>query len=151
MSVNPFDIKTVVLAKHAQHVVLIHFPIALFIAAAAFDFIAQWTNSRALAAAAYFNLLLAAVSTVPVVATGLAAWQWALEGQKLKGILLMHLILGCVSSVLIWAVFWIHWRMRRKPEDAWPKYRLVLEAVAVLVIGLTGHLGGFLSGVNGAS
>jgi uncharacterized membrane protein len=151
MSVNPFDIKTVVLAKHAQHVVLIHFPIALFIAAAAFDFIAQWTKSRALAAAAYFNLLLAAVSTVPVVATGLAAWQWALEGQKLKGILLMHLILGCVSSMLIWAVFWIHLRMRRKPEDAWPKYRLVLEAIAVLVIGLTGHLGGFLSGVNGAS
>ena len=32
MSVNPFDIKTVVLAKQAQHVALIHFPIALFIA-----------------------------------------------------------------------------------------------------------------------
>src|SRR5439155_26701628 len=31
--VNPFDLKTVLLAKHAQHVVLIHFPIALFIAA----------------------------------------------------------------------------------------------------------------------
>src|SRR5947209_4088446 len=28
---NPFDLKTVLLAKHAQHVVLIHFPIALFI------------------------------------------------------------------------------------------------------------------------
>ena len=37
MSVNPFDIKTVLLAKHAQHVVLIHFPIALFTAAVAFD------------------------------------------------------------------------------------------------------------------
>jgi uncharacterized membrane protein len=34
--VNPFDLKTVLLAKHAQHVVLIHFPIALFITAAAF-------------------------------------------------------------------------------------------------------------------
>jgi hypothetical protein len=29
MSANPFDIKTAILAKHAQHVVLIHFPIAL--------------------------------------------------------------------------------------------------------------------------
>jgi uncharacterized membrane protein len=83
MSVNPFDIRTVLLAKHAQHVVLIHFPIALFTAAVAFDYLTQWTNNRTLAAAAYFNLLLAAVSTVPVVATGLAAWQWALEGQKL--------------------------------------------------------------------
>ena len=32
MSVNPFDIKQALLAKHAQHVVLIHFPIALFLA-----------------------------------------------------------------------------------------------------------------------
>ena len=94
MRVNPFDIRTVVLAKHAQHVVLIHFPIALFITAVAFDYLAQWTKNRTLAAAAYFNLLLAAVSTVPAVATGFAAWQWALEGQQLKGILLMHLVAG---------------------------------------------------------
>jgi len=40
---NPFDLKTVLLAKHAQHVVLIHFPIALFIAAVTFDLTAQWT------------------------------------------------------------------------------------------------------------
>jgi uncharacterized membrane protein len=149
MSVNPFDIKTIILAKHAQHVVLIHFPIALFIAAVAFDYLAQWRKNRALAAAAYFNLLLAAISTVPVVASGLVAWQWALEGQKIKGILLMHLILGCISSVLIWLVFWIHWRVRRLPERSLPKYRLPIEALAVLIVGLTGHLGGFLSGVNG--
>ena len=46
MSANPFDIRTVLLAKHAQHVVLIHFPIALFTAAVAFDFLAQWTKDR---------------------------------------------------------------------------------------------------------
>jgi uncharacterized membrane protein len=149
MSVNPFDLKTVLLAKHAQHVVLIHFPIALFTVAVAFDYLGQWTKNRTLAAAAYFNLLLAAVSTVPAVATGLVAWQWALEGQKLKGILLMHLVMGCVSSVLIWFVFWIHWRVRRHPKESLPKYRLPIEAVAVLLVGLTGHLGGFLSGVNG--
>jgi uncharacterized membrane protein len=147
--VNPFDLKTLLLAKHAQHVVLIHFPIALFIAAVAFDYLAQLTKNPALAAAAYFNLLLAAISTVPVVASGLTAWRWALEGQKLKGILLMHLILGCISSVLIWIVFWIHRRVRRSPERSLPNYRLPIEALAVLIVGLTGHLGGFLSGVNG--
>jgi len=149
MSANPFDIKTVILAKHAQHVVLIHFPIALFTAAVAFDFLGQWTKNRALAAAVYFNLLLAALSTVPVVATGLAAWQWALEGQKLKGILLMHLIAGSISSVLIWVVYGIHFRARRHAEEPLPKYRLPVEAVSALLVGLAGHLGGFLSGVNG--
>jgi uncharacterized membrane protein len=147
--VNPYDIRTVFLAKHAQHVVLIHFPIALFPAAVAFDYLAQWMKNRALAAAAYFNLLLAALSTVPVVATGLAAWQWALEGQQLKGILLMHLVQGCASSVLIWFVLWIHWRVRRHPGESLPQCRLPIEAVTVVLVGLTGHLGGFLSGVNG--
>jgi uncharacterized membrane protein len=149
MSVNPFDIKTVVLAKHAQHVVLVHFPIALFIAAVGCDYFGQWTKNRTLAATAYFNLLLAAISTLPVVVTGLAAWQWALEGQKLKGILLMHLVLGLISSLLIWIVFWIHLRARRHPEKSLPVYRLSIEAIGVLLVGLTGHLGGFLSGVSG--
>jgi uncharacterized membrane protein len=104
-----------------------------------------------LATAAYFNLLLAAISTVPVVATGLAAWHWALDGQKLKGILLMHLLAASLSSILIVLVFWIHRRSRRSPEQALPLYRLPIEAFAVLVIGLTAHLGGFLSGVNAPS
>ncbi len=146
--VNPFDLKTVFLAKHAQHVVLIHFPIALFISAVAFDYLAQWRKNEALAAAVYFNLLLAAISTVPAVASGLAAWQWALEGQKLKGILLMHLIFGCVSSVMIWLVWWVHFRARRRAE-ALPSYRLAVEFLGLGIIALTGHLGGFLSGVNG--
>src|SRR5271166_2305468 len=157
MTINPFDIKSALLAKHAQHVVLIHFPIALFFAAVAFDYAAQWTRNRTkyqaksptLAAAAYFNLLLAAISALPVVASGLAAWQWALEGQKLKGILRMHLVFGCISSVLIWIVFWIHRRVQRSPRPSLPNYRLPIEALAVLIVGLTGHLGGFLSGVNG--
>ena len=55
--VNPFDLKTALLAKHAQHLVLIHFPIGLFLAAVAFDLIALWTKRRGLADAAYYNLL----------------------------------------------------------------------------------------------
>jgi uncharacterized membrane protein len=146
---HPFDIKTVVLAKHAQHVVLIHFPIALFIIGVIFDFLAQWKKQPLLATAAYYNLLVAAIATIPVVVTGILAWQWELEGQKLKGILLMHLVMGCASSVLILVVWFIRRRTRRKQEQLLPGYRLPIEAVAVVVVALTGHLGGFLSGVNG--
>jgi uncharacterized membrane protein len=145
--INPFDPKTVFLAKHAQHVVLIHFPIGLFLAAVAFDLIAFWTKRRGLAHAAYYNLLAAAISTLPVLATGLLAWQFQLEGQKLKGILLLHLVLACVSSVLIWLVWWVHFRARRGPVFL-PSYRFAVEFLAVGIVALTGHLGGFLSGVN---
>ena len=145
--VNPFDIKTALLAKHAQHVVLIHFPIGLFITAVAFDLIAQWTKRRGLAQAAYYNLLVAAISTIPVLITGLLAWQFQLEGQKLKGILLLHLVLACFSTVMIWLVWWVHFRARRRTVFL-PIYRLALELIAVALVALTGHLGGFLSGVN---
>jgi uncharacterized membrane protein len=146
--VNPFDLKTVFLAKHAQHVVLIHFPIALFISAVAFDLMAQWTKRRGLADAAYYNLMVAALSTVPVLGTGLLAWQFQLEGQKLKGILLLHLVFACVSSLLIALVWWVHFRARRR-NAILPSYRLALEFLGVGLVALTGHLGGFLSGVNG--
>jgi uncharacterized membrane protein len=146
---NPFDLRTALLAKHAQHVVLIHFPIALFIAGVVFDFLAQSTKRRALAAVAYYNLLGAAISTVPVVVTGLLAWQFQLEGQKLKGILLLHLVLGCTSAVLLWLVWGLHLRARRQSTGKIPVFRLGLEILAVAIIAMTGHLGGFLSGVNG--
>ena len=145
---HPFDIKAALLAKHAQHVVLIHFPIALFIVGVLFDFLAQWTKKQLLEAAAYCNLLAAAVATVPVLITGVLAWQWQLEGQRLKGVLLMHLVLGCASSLLIWVVWLIHLRAQRKPGGVLPGYRLPVEAVGVALVALTGHLGGFLSGVN---
>jgi len=144
---NPFDLKSILLARHAQHVVLIHFPIALFLVSVACDFIAQWRRAAVFASVAYFNLTVAAFSSVPAVATGLMAWRWQLEGQRLKGILLLHLVLGLTSAVLIWVVWWLHFR-GRKPQRALPLYRLPLEALAAAVVALTAHLGGFLSGVN---
>ena len=146
--INPFDLKAAVLAKHAQHVVLIHFPIALFISAVAFDLTAQWTKLRGLTDAAYYNLLAAAISAFPVLATGIVAWQFQLEGQKLKGTLLLHLGLAFISSAMIWLVWWLHFRGRRRAE-ALSVYRLGIEIFGVCIIAVTGHVGGFLSGVNG--
>ena len=145
--VHPFDPKTIFLARHAQHVVLIYFPIALFISAVGFDLVAQWSKGRGVADAAYYNLMVAAISTIPVLVTGVLAWQLQLEGQKLKGVLLLHLVLAGVSSVMIWLVWWVHFRARRRAKVL-PNYRLALEILGVGLIALTGHLGGFLSGAN---
>jgi uncharacterized membrane protein len=48
---------------------------------------------------------------------------------------------------MIWTVWWVHFRARRRAEGL-PNYRLALEVLGVVLIALTGHLGGFLSGVN---
>jgi uncharacterized membrane protein len=150
-AINPFDWRTVLLAKHAQHVVLIHFPIALYVAGVAADLLARVTRREEFATVAYWNITLAAVFTGPVVATGLLAWQWQLEGQKLKGILLYHLILALTSCVFIVLTWLLQFMARRKDEVASGMLSVPLEIAGVLLITLTGHLGGFLSGVNGQS
>jgi uncharacterized membrane protein len=148
--VNPFDLRNALMARHAQHVVLVHFPIALFIVGVAFDLAALWKNQRALAEAAYYNLTVAAASTIPVVITGILAWQLQLEGQSLKGTLLLHLILGLLSSLVLWTTWVLHFLPRRKDASPLPiSYRLVVELAGLVLVSMTGHLGGFLSGVNG--
>jgi uncharacterized membrane protein len=145
---NPFDPRTAILAKHAQHVVLIHFPIALFMAGVAFDFVATWTRRKELALVAYYNFSAALLTAFPAILTGLLAWQLELEGRRLKGILLMHLIAGCTSLALIAAVWWVQRRSIRAADPQLPAWRWALELLGVAAVAITGHLGGFLSGVN---
>ena len=144
---NPFDWRTVVLAKHAQHVVFIHFPIALFFAGVGFDLMARGKRASLMAGAAFLNLSGAAAMVVPTVATGLLAWKFALDGVSLKGMLLWHLIAALSAVLLVLASWWIHWRSRTDPASL-PAYRFAFELLGVVLIAVTAHLGGFLSGVN---
>jgi uncharacterized membrane protein len=145
---NPFDLRAALLSRHAQHVVIIHFPIALFLSSFAFDLLALWKGSRSLARAAYYNLIAAAISAPAAVFSGLLAWQLQLEGAKLRGNLRLHLGLGASSAVLLCLLAW--WRRRHETEN---RHHLavaywVVGFLAVVVVALTGHLGGILSGVE---
>jgi len=62
--------------------------------------------------------------------------------------LLLHLVLEGASIVVIWLLWWVHFRARRRAEVL-PSYCLALEFLGVGLVAPTGHLGGFLSGVNG--
>jgi uncharacterized membrane protein len=146
---NPFDLKAALLAKHAQHPVIIHFPIALFIISVAFDLLAIWRRNPAMAKAAYYNLIGAALTAPLAIASGLAAWQWQLEGAKLKGNLLLHLIFALSASGMIWLLCGCRVRQRRFPERTPGLIYIFLALATVLLIALAGHLGGFVSGVEG--
>jgi len=145
---NPFDPRTILLARHAQHVVLIHFPIALFVSGVALDLLSRGNRASKFATTAYINLTIAALTVVPAAATGLLAWQFALDGRRLKGLLLLHLAGGLASTILILTSWWIQRRSRKTASELLPGYRLAIELLGVVVLGLTAHLGGFLTGVN---
>lgn len=148
--VHPFDVKVSLLEKHAQHVAIIHFPIALFIVGFVFDLLAEWRSNKPLATVASYDFVAAGMSAIPAVGTGLLAWQFALQGARLKGILLYHLVLGSMSSCLLIVVACLHYASRSKGILC-PLSRLVLEFLGVLLLIVTGYLGGFLSGVNGVA
>ncbi len=144
-----FDLKTILLEKHAQHVVLIHFPIALLMMGVTFDLLARWRSKKSLGDAAYYNFTAAALFTVPTIATGLIAWQWQFEGARLRGNLRLHLLLALTSTILIWAVWMLHFLRRRTGGPDNSSATLVgVELLAVVCIAMTAHIGGILSGIN---
>ncbi len=69
---NPFDLKAALVAKHAQHPVIIHFPIALFIISVAFDLLAIWKRLKG-------NLLLPLLFAL--AASGMI---WLLSGWRIS-------------------------------------------------------------------
>ena len=147
ISVNPFDFKAALLAGHAQHPVIIHFPIGLFIASVVFDLLAVWRKKPILAAVAYYNLLGAALTLPLAIATGLGAWQWQLEGATLKGNLRLHMICAVTSALLIFFLCWMRSRLRAKNISPGVSY-VTVTLFALMAITLTGHLGGIVSGVE---
>jgi uncharacterized membrane protein len=112
------------------------------------DLLAIWTGSRSLARAAYYNLIGAAITALAAVVTGVLAWQLQLGGERFRGNLRLHLGLGASAAVLIWLLTW--WRRSQERQDS-GSLAVAYWAVAfltVLIVALTGHLGGFLRGVE---
>jgi len=144
---NPFDIKAALLAGHAQHPVIVHFPIALFISSVVFEGLAIWRKKPVFGVIAYYNLLGAAITAPVAIATGLGAWQWQLEGAKLKGNLLLHMICALTSVSLIFVLSWMRSRLHAKTISPGIAY-FAVTLLALMAITLTGHLGGILSGVE---
>jgi len=147
MMESPFDPRSVLFAKHAQHLVLVHFPIGLCLTSTIFEVLGKWRSNAALISASYYNQLSAAIASLPVIVTGLLAWQFQLEGAALKGNLLLHLIFGVTTSFLMWSVVALY----RRTEAKWVRIRYFVQVLTAICVSITGHLGGFVSGLIGGS
>ncbi len=145
VAAGPFAIKTLLFPKHAQHPVIVHFPIALLVISLIFDLLGALKRNPALTTAGYYNLIVAGISAPIAVVTGLLAWIFAFGEATLQGILLYHLILGVATLILIEALLWIRVRQRGRLEGAAGRAYVIVGAFAFLVIAVTGHLGGTLA------
>lgn len=145
--ISPFDIKTAVLAKNAQHPVIVHFPIGLFLISLLFDILSALKKNPGLRTAATYNLVVAAFGALFAVISGLIAWQWQFGGAELKGNLRLHLITGIITTGLLFMLWGARTRLAKNPNPALGRIYVVLSLITLGLISLTGHIGGILSGV----
>ena len=128
-----------------QHVAIIHFPIALAVAAALAEVLALITRRPAFAHAARFCIVIAALGAIAAVITG---WfQFAeISGESGEGPiareLLIHRALG-ISAALVIVATAVLSELGRIRRNTWVllAYRLALLAAVVLVV-FTGYYGG---------
>lgn len=142
-----FNWKTILLAKHAQHIVLIHFPIALFFISIVFDILASMRKDKTFRIVARYNLFAAFFSSLLAIGSGVAAWQLLYDGGTPKGLILYHMTGAFTSGLLLFVLMIFRRRLQRKNEEKLSPAYLAITIFTAVVIGLTGHLGGIISGV----
>jgi mono/diheme cytochrome c family protein len=123
------------------HLLLLHFPIALLLAAGVAELWSVWTPSPSPSGVVRFCLCLGAAAVVPTVALG---WLYALggHGAGLPRLLALHRWLGTATGLwMIATVLFSEWDARRGVRS-W-RVRLMLFAGVLLVV-LTAHFGGVL-------
>ncbi|HEY2148612.1 MAG TPA: DUF2231 domain-containing protein [Pirellulales bacterium] len=124
------------------HLLFIHFPIALVLAAAAGELLSLWLRIPTLTSAARYCLSLAAIAAVPTAALG---WLFAATSfsESASPLLTAHRWLGTTAAVLLVITAVSANRSVRRGAEPW-RLRLLL-LLAALITALTAHLGGLMA------
>lgn len=127
------------------HVMVVHFPIALVLAAALAEMLFLLTGRSPLSEAAHFSVRLGAAGAIVAVVLGLAAAHFGHFPDEMARVLTAHRwlgIAGCVTMVLAGGCSVLSRCGKCGPGFVWP-YRVLLLLSAGLV-GVAGHFGAIL-------
>lgn len=131
-----------ILNVHPWHVPTVHFPIALTAVACLFLVIALWQRSETFERAAFYNMGLAALSTIVAGLTGYRDHLYRFEGDAPWAN--VKIFLAITLFILTTALTVMRWR---QPELLWTPSTMVLYIFGfVASFGLASVLG-FLGGV----
>lgn len=128
------------LPSHFYHPSLVHFPIALFLFGAVFDFVGWRRKNATLRTVGLYNISFGAIATAIAVPTGfLAAWRMGFS-LAVGNPGFIHVSLALTSTLLM--SFVSIWRAKSLPTSSWYWGLLLLAAIGV---GAAGHFGGNLA------
>lgn len=125
---------------HPIHPMLIPFPLGLLGMALIFDLIAKIGDQVGLARAADYMIAAGILSGLLAAVFGAIDWTAIPAGTRAKRIGMAH----GLGNVVIVALFAVAWLLRRDEPAAPTTLTLVLEALGVLGVLVTGWLGGEL-------
>jgi uncharacterized membrane protein len=126
--------------KNFFHPAIVHFPIGLFIASLLFDFLGVVLKRKELLLCGWYNIVLAAISSLGGIATGFGAMY--IQKLPFKGVIFQHMVLALTAAVLMSVM--VAMRVHRHEKLHLPG-RLIyyaLAAVGFVLISYAGHLGG---------
>lgn len=128
---------------HPLHPFLIHFPLSLFLLSFIMDLaiLLGWRSPVAVEAA-WYMIVLGITMAVPTAITGYADYQGIRRDDPARRIATAHMVLNLVAVALFALSAWL----RRGDLQALhpPGWAVGASAAAVLVLGISGYLGGKL-------
>ena len=126
------------------HVAIVHFPIALALCAVLADLLWLATRKDIFRNAGIYCLVLAAISALPVIITGLIeAWGRQFGGNYLFTVT-VHKYLGITSFVIAVLASVIRLSCRQRMKKWWLICYCILMLALAVCIAITGHYGGML-------
>jgi uncharacterized membrane protein len=123
------------------HVILVHFPIALLIAAAAGEIWSVWLRRTTPAPAVHFCVLLGAAGAVAAAAFG---WLLGPAGAGAGLTTTLDLLRWLGTATAGWAVVTAAWSARDERRGVRSGTFRAALLIAATVVGVTGHFGGAL-------
>jgi uncharacterized membrane protein/mono/diheme cytochrome c family protein len=123
------------------HILTVHFPIALILAAMAGEAWFWWLGSTRPSPAVRFCILLGAPSAIAAIILG---WlhAWAGFGASSPEALFLHRWIGTLAG--IWLIAILYWSEKDSQVGRRTNVFRALLLIGCLLIGLSGHLGGTL-------
>lgn len=130
------------LLGHPVHQMLVPIPVGLFFVGATLDIVDLFVEASWIPTVSFWNILLGIVAALVAAVFGLTDWTKIPSGTRAKRIGAIHGVGNVIAVALFTGAIWM--RARQSPAEDGSALPLVLEVVALLLLGVTGWLGGEL-------
>lgn len=130
---------------HPVHLMLVNFPLGLWVTAAVFDIVRLVTGNGYWSGVAFWMIAAGSVGGVLAALAGVTDWTGIPKDTRARQVGIVH----GVGNALVLALFIVSWLLRLNAPDNPSILAYILSFLGAALVGLTGWLGGELTGRYG--